>query len=54
MNEINLVLFNKIFRERGKKGERQGEKQQCERETSIWCLSLAPNLGPGPEPRCMP
>ena len=33
------------FRERGKEGEREGEKHQRERETSISCLSHTP----GPE-----
>ena len=33
------------FRERGKKGERVGEKHQCERKTLSNCLSHAPPLG---------
>ena len=40
-----------IFRERGMEEEREGEKQQCVRETSIGCLSHAPHQGPGPPPR---
>ena len=34
-----------IFQREGK-GEREGEKYQCARETLIGCLSHAPNLGP--------
>ena len=33
------ILF--IFRERGREGEREGEKHWCVRETSISCLSHA-------------
>ena len=40
-----------IFRERGREGEREGEKHWCVRETSIGCLSRAPNQAPGPQPR---
>ena len=32
------------FRERGKEGEKKGEKHQCEREISIGCLLHAPWL----------
>ena len=32
------ILFSFDFRERGRKGEREGEKQRCERETLIGCL----------------
>ena len=39
-------LFKKgfiyFFRERGREGEREGEKQQCARDTSIDCLLHAP------------
>ena len=35
------ILF--IFRERGREGEREQEKHQCPRNTSISCLSHAPN-----------
>ena len=39
-----------IFRERGREGEREGEKHQ-----SVVCLLLTPNYqGPGPNPRHMP
>ena len=31
--------------ERGREGEREGEKDQCERETWISCLSHAPPTG---------
>ena len=42
-----VILFLKrfylfIFREKGSKGEREGEKYQCKRETSIGCLSNTP------------
>ena len=33
------------FRERGSKGEKEGEKHLCERETSIGCLSHTPEPG---------
>ena len=42
------------FRERGKEGEREGEKQQCARDTAISCLSHNPNWGPVPQPRHVP
>ena len=42
------VLF--IFRERGKEGERKGEKHQCARETSTGRLPLThPQLGTWPK-----
>ena len=34
-----MYLF---FRERGRAGEREGEKHQCERETPIGCLLYMP------------
>ena len=43
-----------IFRERGREGEREGEKHQCVRETLINCPSHAPNWEPVPEPRHVP
>ena len=53
-----LLFFSKfylfIFRERGRKGEREGEKHPCERETFIGCLLQAPNQGPGLQPRPVP
>ena len=39
---LHLLLF--IFRERGMEGGREGEKQPCERETSIGCLLYVPRL----------
>ena len=45
-----FILFFKIlfiFRERTREGEREGEKHQCERETSIRNLLYAPTWGPG-------
>ena len=43
-----------IFRKRRREGEREGEKHQCARETSISCLLHAPNWGPGLQPRHVP
>ena len=43
-----------IFRERGREGEKEGEKHWCLRETSICCLSNIPKWGPGPQPRHVP
>ena len=37
------ILF--IFRERGREGDREGEKHQCEREALTCCFSYAPRLG---------
>ena len=37
-----------LFRERGREGEREGEKHRCERETYIGCLSYAPQPGTKP------
>ena len=37
-----------LLREKGRKGERMGEKHQCVRDTSIGCLSHAPNWGTWP------
>ena len=37
-----------LFRETGREGEREGEKDQCVRETSIGCLLHAPKWGLGP------
>ena len=42
-----------LFRERGREGEKEGEKQQCVRDTLISCLSHAPKWGPGAQPRHM-
>ena len=36
-----LFFFFFGFRERGREGEREGEKHQCKRETSIGCLHVA-------------
>ena len=35
-------------RERGREGEREAEKHQCKRETSVGCLSYAPRWGTEP------
>ena len=47
-----LYLF--VFRERGRKGEREEEKHPCTRETSISCLLYTPTGGPGLQPRRVP
>ena len=50
-------FFFLTFREWRREGEREGEKHpcaRCVRETSIGCLSDAPNQGPGPQPRHVP
>ena len=49
-----LIFYLFTFRARGREGERQGEKQQCVRATSIHCLSHAPYWGPGLQPRHVP
>ena len=52
-----LLIFLKIlftFREKGRKGESEGEKHQCARDTSTGCLSHAPKWGPGLQPRHVP
>ena len=51
--ERDLPIFFKrfylfIFRERGREREREGEKHRCKRETSIGCLSYAPQPGTDP------
>ena len=51
---LKAFLYLFIFRELGREGEREGEKHQCVRETSINCLSHAPNQGPGALPRYVP
>ena len=40
--------------ERGREGEREGEKHICVREILIGCLLHSPNQGPGPQPRHVP
>ena len=47
-----LFTFGVSGREGGR--EREGKKHQCVRETSISCLSHAPNWGPGGQPRHVP
>ena len=57
---LKIYLFT--FRERGREGEREGEKQQCARDTLMGCLLHAPtgdlahNLGTCPdlESNCRP
>ena len=40
-----------IFRERGRDGEREGEKHQRVKEALMGCLSHALNRAPGQRPR---
>ena len=47
-----MILF---ILERGREGEREGEKQWSARDTLIDRLPLTrPNWGPGPQPRHVP
>ena len=41
-----LIFLTFDFRERGRRGEREGEKHRCKRETSIVCLLYVPQTGP--------
>ena len=43
-----LKIFIPDFRERGRKGKREGKKHPCEREALIGCLSYTPWLGTKP------
>ena len=43
-----------IFRERGREGEREGEKHWCARETLIGCLLHTSNWRSGPQLRHVP
>ena len=54
--KIFLRFYLLIFRERGREGEREGEKHHLAREMSIACLSLAPptDRGPNLQPRHVP
>ena len=38
--EIFFRFYLLIFRERGREGEKEGEKHQCERKISVGCLPL--------------
>ena len=51
---LKNIFFLSFFRERGKEGERKGEKHGCTRDTLIGCLSYTPNWEPGPQARHMP
>ena len=48
------VIYLFTFRETGKVVEREGEKHQCVRDTSISCLLHVPKWGPGSQPGHMP
>ena len=45
---LRFYLF--CFRERGREGEREGEKHQCARGISVGCFLHAPKCGPSPQP----
>ena len=49
---IYYYLF--IFRERVRKGKKEGEKHRCTRKTSVGFRLHTPNRGPGPQSRCGP
>ena len=51
---IFLRFYLLIFRKRRRKGEREGEKHPCVRDTLIGCLLWTPNWRPGPQPRHVP
>ena len=51
---LSIFIYLFTFRERGREGEREGEKHQCVRDTWTDCLSHAPTWGPGPQPRHVP
>ena len=51
---LKNLFFIVYFRERGREGEREGEKHWCERETSIGCLLYAPDWEPNLQPRHVP
>ena len=42
---LKNFIYLLFFRERGREGEREAEKYQCVRETSIGCLLHTPPLG---------
>ena len=59
LGHIFFSLFLKIFylftfRDKGREGEREGEKLQCARGTSICCSPHAHNWEPGPETEALP
>ena len=47
-------IFLFALREKGREGEREGEKQPCVRDVLISCLLCAPCWGPGLQPRHVP
>ena len=55
--QVLCLFFKKrfylfVFRERRREGEREGEKHQCARETSMCgCLAHTPHWGPDLQPR---
>ena len=55
-NIFHLFFKDFIYFQTGEKGRRKRgrETSMCARETSISCLLLAPNQGPGPQPKHVP
>ena len=51
---IKDFIYLLLERERGREGEREGEKHQRVRDTSITCLPHAPNWGSGLQARHAP
>ena len=47
-----ILKYLSIFRERGREGERQGERLRCGKEISVVCLSPGRRLNP--QPRYVP
>ena len=48
-NTGGIVVVITLFRERGREGEREGEKHQC-----VVAPHVRPTGGPGPQPRHVP
>ena len=48
------IFYLFIFRKSGGEEEREGKTHQCERETSIGCLSTSPDQAPSLQSRHVP
>ena len=53
LHGIFLPLLEDMFRERGREGEREGEKHRCERDTLIGSCTHS-DWGPNLQPRYVP
>ena len=51
---VLFCLFVLFILERGREGEREGEKHRCVKEALINCLSQTPSRAPGPQPSHVP